>query len=1513
MGNIYVFAAGETDFSTMGLVGALTPTQCIFRETGNGESIVRLTHPIDMYGRYKSLQRGNILSVPVPVRTTPEIQNGQFVTTVWTYKVKPLDQLTSKKQRTIYKRKKGSSKIKVLQPGEVVTVVQKLEDEEYKRWKVKSEYGTGWIDSPDSGYFGFEEVKEVVIADNSNAIEEVQSPWKVTPQYFRIFEEKLGISDVSISARHISYDLLYDITSYKSEEIVTLQTALDGILGNCYTDHEFEAYTNVDNQHAGLFYEGMNPINAILDPENGICEKYKVKLVRDNYDLYFLNDPGMNRGVRIEYKKNMLGINFTSSDDEVATLIIPVGKDKDGNKLYLSDVVSERYVASEHLDKYAIPHVYFLECENCNVGEDDGNGGKITVEIARARMLEQANKMLADGCDQYSISMSVEFINLGDTEEYKQFKDLENCFLYDYVTVWHSEHASINVNARIVSIEWDCLRERMNSVQIGSVGKSLVTNGISTWQIPSGISGSKIAPGTIGGNALGDKIISAYHLQAGSIQTEALAAGSIITDHMQAGSINADRIDADTLKAVVGEFYKLIVKDLEAGNITVDNLTADFIDAILITANAGKFDQATVDNLVANSMLLQHGNAGEVFIKNLQLIDAQVINATIKNCVIQGKDGKYYELDVNEDGNVTGKKVTVTEGELAAAVTSSGKKVILETDLVVDNLCAVDIKSRYALIDKITAASIDVAQLFAREAFITTLRTAKITSAGDSIEIIASKAAQSNVYTGDNPPANPAEGQLWVDTGVDPTVMRSWMGYDVATDREISSGELTADVVKFYPQTIRGDVKFVSEVECWQEGEGDPCIGGRGKNLLPTSWTDVWNGINYNRNSDGSVTMRGTATDRSVYAMYNFSFPLKLSAGEYVISVGAELPEGVSVRLEAYTAMNTWEGWQYTKIVDSANSYVVFETSDEYELMIYAEIAAGITVDLTIYPQVEAGNAPTDYVPYENIRPIAGRSFTNVSIRGKNLLQQRQFETLTTNGITFTQQADGGIAVTGTASTTAFCNLSFQNSMASSLFSLPNETFTVSGGKDSVSIMVYYFDESGAKVYMGASANGKSATLAGNGRPACIYLRVVAGYTIDTVIYPQLELGIETTDYEPYHGITKTCAFDSILYGKNLLKQRQFTSLTSNGISFVQQADGGIMVSGTASANVFCNLSFVSDATSATFSYPARALTASATEKIATLTIISQPKNMTVYTGSEAVFSVKATGEGLTYQWKYRYSENASWTDSNKDGAKTDTLRFNAENYHNGYDYCCVITDANGNSVTSENAKLTVSETALAITITQQPFDQSITEGGTAIFTAVADGEGLSYQWEHKTPTGTKWLTTTAGTGTTTNELSIEALAYRDGYIYHCVITDANGNSVTSESAKLTVKSKTLVLAFGGWDESGATVSKGTVSDGGSLTFEGNGELARIYLMVYSGATVSTVIYPKLEIGSEATSYEPYDEYYGSFNSTIYGGSYDWKKGIMTVTLENRAFNGTENWLIYSFNEYNLFRFFPSV
>ena len=704
MSDIYVFSSNEddNDYSTMGLVGALEPTECKFEEAANGDSLVTMTHPIDEFGKYTALVRDNILVIPVPVRTTPEIQNGSCVTTVWTYKVKPLNQLTSKNQRTLYKSSSGSGKRKVMNAGDIVTVVYQPKDTaNISRWKVKSKYGTGWIDPN-----GFELVTEHKIEDNANAIQEIQSPWMITDQLFRIYEVERGLEKITVSARHITYDLLYDATHYYygSDQAVSLQTTLDNILGKSYGfQTRFHAYTNVANTQTGLSFRGKNEIECFLDPEDGVCAKFDVAMIRDNYDLYFLHDPGINRGVRIQYGKNLTGISYKDNTEELVTRIIPTGETKNGEEFFLAGPVEQQCVDSKYINDYPIIHVYYMKCENCKIGDKDENGGKITEAVARARMRAQAQKMFDSGCDLPKIEMSVEFINLGDTEEYKQFRNLENCFLYDYVIIQHPK-MNIDVTAQIVKMEWDCLLDRMNSVEIGTVGKTLANTGITSWQIPSGFSGAKIAQETIGSAALRSDIvaakhiqsdtISANHIQANAVTAGKIAAGAITTDKLDAGSVTAEKIAAGAVEATKIKAGSITADKLDAGAVTAEKIAAnaveaDKIKAGAVTANKISANAVEADKIKVGAVTAEKIAAGAVDTDKLKagaVTAEKIASKTITADLIKAKtitadsgiiDDSAIGTAQIADGSITSAKIVELNADLIKTGTLSAERLLL--------------------------------------------------------------------------------------------------------------------------------------------------------------------------------------------------------------------------------------------------------------------------------------------------------------------------------------------------------------------------------------------------------------------------------------------------------------------------------------------------------------------------------------------------------------------------------------------------------------------------------------------------------------------------------------------------------------------------------------------------------------------------------------------------------------------------------------------------------------------
>ncbi len=97
----------------------------------------------------------------------------------------------------------------------------------------------------------------------------------------------------------------------------------------------------------------------------------------------------------------------------------------------------------------------------------------------------------------------------------------------------------------------------------------------------------------------------------------------------------------------------------------------------------------------------------------------------------------------------------------------------------------------------------------------------------------------------------------------------------------------------------------------------------------------------------------------------------------------------------------------------------------------------------------------------------------------------------------------------------------------------------------------------------------------------------------------------------------------------------------------------------------------------------------------ATLSIVpkitTQPKSVSVRAKTTAKFTVAATGTGpLTYQWQSRKDSSSAWTNSGQTGSKTKTLSVATTKGLNGWQFRCVVTDANGQKTDSGAATLTV-------------------------------------------------------------------------------------------------------------------------------------------------------------------------------------------------------------------------------
>ncbi|TDD94327.1 T9SS type A sorting domain-containing protein, partial [Flavobacterium cellulosilyticum] len=173
----------------------------------------------------------------------------------------------------------------------------------------------------------------------------------------------------------------------------------------------------------------------------------------------------------------------------------------------------------------------------------------------------------------------------------------------------------------------------------------------------------------------------------------------------------------------------------------------------------------------------------------------------------------------------------------------------------------------------------------------------------------------------------------------------------------------------------------------------------------------------------------------------------------------------------------------------------------------------------------------------------------------------------------------------------------------------------------------------------------------------------------------------------------------------------------------------------------------------------------------------------TICSGTNASFSIIATGTGLTYQWR-KGTTNLSNT-GNITGATTATLNLSNVATSDAGSYNVIVSGASPcSSVTSNAATLLVNQ---AVAISTQPIStQTLCAGNSVSFSTTATGTGLTYQWRK----GTTVLTNTGNiSGANTTTLTINPVVSADAASdYNVVITGtAPCTAVTSNNAALVI------------------------------------------------------------------------------------------------------------------------------
>lgn len=279
-----------------------------------------------------------------------------------------------------------------------------------------------------------------------------------SPQAFIIYKISQPLNGVvTISAQHISYLLCGFVVMPFSG--VSCADTFSKIANNIVIQTPFTFNTDVNSS---VHFELTAPRSvrnllggesgSILDTYGGYDYKF------DNFTVYLYTDRGYDNGVTLRYGKNLTALKNVFDTTNVYTAIVPYWADSEGNSLYLP----ERVVYSEHAADY--PYTIIKTVDFSSDFES---------MPTEAQLRAKAESYIATKYGwKLKNSIDVSFVNLAQTEEYKDLVALERVRMCDTVTVIY-EKLGVNIKTKVIKTVYNVLTEKYDSISLGDTTYTL--------------------------------------------------------------------------------------------------------------------------------------------------------------------------------------------------------------------------------------------------------------------------------------------------------------------------------------------------------------------------------------------------------------------------------------------------------------------------------------------------------------------------------------------------------------------------------------------------------------------------------------------------------------------------------------------------------------------------------------------------------------------------------------------------------------------------------------------------------------------------------------------------------------------------------------------------------------------------------------------------------------------------------------------------------------------------------
>lgn len=313
---------------------------------------------------------------------------------------------------------------------------------------------------PITGRFYSEITEGAIIKAKANETSE--------PQLFRIYKSSKPINGiVTYSAEHISYDLngipLLGFSIKNATPQMALTKAIEGAALPC----PFTAYSNISTLNST---EILTPcsVRALLGGQTGsLLDVWGGEYEFDNFTVKLYLHRGKDNGVVIEYGKNLKDLKQESNIAECYTHLMPYAvytvQDESGNSEEKYFYLAEKVIPLTEAEDIGHNKAFIMD-----FSDRFGDNEEITEEKLRAKATAYA---AAADLGTPKVNITVSFVQLWQTEEYKNIAPLERVKLCDTVTV-HFSKLGVAATSKVIKTVYNSLQEKYESVTLGDAKSS---------------------------------------------------------------------------------------------------------------------------------------------------------------------------------------------------------------------------------------------------------------------------------------------------------------------------------------------------------------------------------------------------------------------------------------------------------------------------------------------------------------------------------------------------------------------------------------------------------------------------------------------------------------------------------------------------------------------------------------------------------------------------------------------------------------------------------------------------------------------------------------------------------------------------------------------------------------------------------------------------------------------------------------------------------------------------------